>query len=158
MERAGHAPEHVGLVVGEFDLGPDAARKQSLVALDVLVIYVHVVQVNVAEPRPELVLGLLQDDGDLVNDLQSPRRLDPRLDPFPLVRLDVLAGETLSDELETLLAGLDQPEPEIIRLRLQGYSSLEIANQVGCSRWTVRRVLDRIGHRLHERLGDGSDH
>jgi RNA polymerase sigma-70 factor (ECF subfamily) len=58
----------------------------------------------------------------------------------------------LNDEIEALLVGLEPPEPEILRLCFQGYSASEIAAQVGCSRWTVRRVLDRIGHRLERRL------
>lgn len=58
----------------------------------------------------------------------------------------------LVEEWEALLVGLEKPEPDIVRLGFQGYSSSEIARQVGCSRWTVRRVLDRIGERLQQRL------
>jgi len=56
------------------------------------------------------------------------------------------------DEFEALFDGLEDPEPEMLRLRLEGYSSAEIAARVGCSRWTVRRVLDRVGRILNERL------
>ena len=58
----------------------------------------------------------------------------------------------LNDELEAALAGLEPAEQEMLRLCLQGHSPSEIATQVGCSRWTVRRVLDRIGNRLQRRL------
>ena len=58
----------------------------------------------------------------------------------------------LSDEIESTLAGLQAPEAEILRLSLQGYTPSEIAARVQCSRWTVRRVLNRIGHRLQARL------
>ena len=64
----------------------------------------------------------------------------------------------LVEELESLLVGLESPEPEIVRMGLQGYSSTEIARQLGCSRWTVRRVLDRIGERLEQRLERESAH
>ena len=60
----------------------------------------------------------------------------------------------LADELEAIFAGLDDPEPDIFRFCMQGYSTSEIASQMGCSRWTVRRVLDRIGHQLQGRLQD----
>ena len=57
----------------------------------------------------------------------------------------------LIDELESLLNGLRDPEPEIIRLCLEGHSTSDIAASVGCTRWTIRRVLNRIGNRLHKR-------
>lgn len=62
----------------------------------------------------------------------------------------------LLDELECLVAGLKSPEPDIIRLCFEGYSTPEIADQLSCSRWTVRRVLDRFGARLRQRLAEGS--
>ena len=55
------------------------------------------------------------------------------------------------EELEALLHGMREPEPEIIRMCLDGHTSPEIAAAIGCSRWTVRRVLSRIGERLRER-------
>ena len=58
----------------------------------------------------------------------------------------------LTSELEAVLAELDWQEAETLRLCLQGHSSPEIAQRVGSSRWTVRRVLDRIGSRLQQRL------
>jgi RNA polymerase sigma-70 factor (ECF subfamily) len=56
------------------------------------------------------------------------------------------------DELEVLMAGLGDREPEIVRLCLEGYSAPEIATEVGCTRWTVRRVLGRVGERLQRRM------
>ncbi|NUQ65639.1 MAG: sigma-70 family RNA polymerase sigma factor [Pirellulales bacterium] len=56
------------------------------------------------------------------------------------------------DELEFLTTGLVDPEPEIVRLCLEGYSAAEIATEVGCTRWTVRRVLARVGERLQRRM------
>jgi DNA-directed RNA polymerase specialized sigma24 family protein len=59
--------------------------------------------------------------------------------------------------LESLLSGFDETESEMVHLALEGYSLSEIAPRVGCSRFTVRRVLDRIGRRLCGRLGKNSD-
>ncbi|MBI4602297.1 MAG: sigma-70 family RNA polymerase sigma factor [Planctomycetes bacterium] len=58
----------------------------------------------------------------------------------------------LADALETVVRGLDAREAEVFRLRLQGRSASEIGEQVGCTRWTVRRVLDRVGERLKKEL------
>ncbi len=77
----------------------------------------------------------------------------PELLPEMLVHDPTPAeAAALADELEAVVAGLDSPEPEILRLCLQGYSTPEIAAQIRCSRWTVRRVLDRIGRTLEKRL------
>jgi len=80
------------------------------------------------------------------------------------IRLEAIARDpspeevvVLMDELESLLTGLPNPEPEIVRLRLEGRSSPEIAQEVGCSRWTVRRVLDRFGDRLQKRMERDSE-
>lgn len=62
----------------------------------------------------------------------------------------------LADEIEGLLARLDPPEPEILGLCLQGFSPSEIAREVHCSRWSVRRVLNRIGHQLERRLEENT--
>ena len=58
----------------------------------------------------------------------------------------------LLDELKAVLAGFDQAEVHIIGLCLEGHSSPEIAEDVGCSRSTVRRVRDRVHDRLRDRL------
>lgn len=58
----------------------------------------------------------------------------------------------LADELEAALADLDDSKAQMFRLSLQGFSTSQIADQMGCSRWTVRRVLDRIGYQLLRRL------
>jgi RNA polymerase sigma factor (sigma-70 family) len=64
---------------------------------------------------------------------------------------------SLLDEMRFLLAGLQPPEPQIVQLCFDGHSTPEIAQRVGCSRWTVRRVLDRVGHRLQRRLADPAE-
>jgi len=56
--------------------------------------------------------------------------------------------QVLLGELETLVAELDPAETEIVRLTAEGYSVGEIGAKAGCSRWTVRRVLNRVRERL----------
>jgi RNA polymerase sigma-70 factor (ECF subfamily) len=62
---------------------------------------------------------------------------------------------TLADELETALRGLKPHEVDMVQLSLQGYSTPEIATKVGRSRWTVRLLLNHVGHRLRKRLTGG---
>ena len=59
---------------------------------------------------------------------------------------------SLADEIEFVLTELHGNQPEMFQLCVQGYSTTEIGKRVGCSRHTVRRVLDRIGHQLEIRL------
>jgi RNA polymerase sigma factor (sigma-70 family) len=85
------------------------------------------------------------------------RLSDLKADPSPFAHVPTpMEALILADELEALLAQLDPPEPEILSLCLQGFSPSEIALQVHCSRWSVRRVLNRIGRQLERRLSDNS--
>lgn len=82
---------------------------------------------------------------------------DSRTDPAALAHEPTTREAIiLADELEALLCRLDPPEPEIFSLCLQGYTASEIAARVHCSRWSVRRVLNRIGHQLERRLEDSA--
>lgn len=58
----------------------------------------------------------------------------------------------LADEIENALNGLKANEAEMFQLALQGYTTPELAARFSCSRWTVRRVLDRIGYCLEQRF------
>ena len=58
----------------------------------------------------------------------------------------------LLDELDFLFGGMKPLEVEIAQLCFQGHSTSEIAQRVNRSRTTVRRVLNRVGHRLSDRL------
>lgn len=76
--------------------------------------------------------------------------------------LDALAHEptpaqavALVDEVRFVLAPLDEVKRKMVTLCLQGYSCSEIASSLGYSRWTVRRVLDRVGEELRVRLEAG---
>ena len=57
----------------------------------------------------------------------------------------------LVDELETLLRTLDD-DATAVRLALEGFSSVEIAERLGVSRWTIRSRLNRAGYLLEQRL------
>jgi len=61
---------------------------------------------------------------------------------------------TLLDEMGLAVTGLEPPEPEILQMCIEGYTPSECAKKLGCSRWTVRRVLDRIGVKLRRRLAE----
>jgi RNA polymerase sigma factor (sigma-70 family) len=63
----------------------------------------------------------------------------------------------LLDEVETALQGVSTQEANVIRLAMDGYSSSEIASELGCSRWTVRRILNRLGTRISRRLSETSE-
>jgi RNA polymerase sigma factor (sigma-70 family) len=85
------------------------------------------------------------------------RLADLRADPSAFAHAPTPLEElVLADELESLLSQLKPPEPEILSLCLQGFSPSEIALQVRYSRWSVRRVLNRIGRQLERRFEENS--
>jgi RNA polymerase sigma factor (sigma-70 family) len=59
------------------------------------------------------------------------------------------------EQLEQLLAELDEEERRIVELKLQQETNQEAARQIGCSERTVRRVLERIERRWRRALEDG---
>jgi RNA polymerase sigma factor (sigma-70 family) len=65
-------------------------------------------------------------------------------DPSPVEAL------ALVDELEEAMRGLEPPERRMLELRLHGHSLEEIAEAVQLSRWTVRRVLERVKQHLEQ--------
>jgi RNA polymerase sigma-70 factor (ECF subfamily) len=62
------------------------------------------------------------------------------------------AAAAVMDEFALVTSDLEPYQNEIIRLRMQGYEMTEIAEAVGRSERTVRRVLDKIRSRWQERL------
>ena len=58
----------------------------------------------------------------------------------------------LSDELETLMHGLDPLERQMLEMRLQGQPIPDVANAVDRAERTVRRFLGRFRTDLEERL------
>lgn len=52
-----------------------------------------------------------------------------------------------ADQMDALLAGLSPHECQVLDLKLQNHTNDEIADQLGCSERTVRRVTDSIRKR-----------
>ena len=67
-------------------------------------------------------------------------------DPTP-----VEAAE-FADELQQLLAALDEEERQLVELKLEQYKNAEIAEKLACSERTVRRILKRVQSQLHRVL------
>jgi RNA polymerase sigma-70 factor (ECF subfamily) len=61
----------------------------------------------------------------------------------------------LTETVERLLAGLDADERPIVELSLQGHSTREISEQLDVPERTVRRVRERVRHRLERAQGEG---
>jgi RNA polymerase sigma-70 factor (ECF subfamily) len=59
-----------------------------------------------------------------------------------------LEAAILTEMVERLLDGLEPPERAIVELSLQGYTTAEIADRLGRSERTVRRVRERVRDRL----------
>lgn len=59
---------------------------------------------------------------------------------------------TLTELVESAVASLAPDEKSMFRMCLEGFSTTEIADETGVSRWTVRRVLDRIGYLIEDRI------
>ena len=81
-----------------------------------------------------------------------------RLDDFDPAAFahDPTAEEAVAfaDEIEHVVQSLPQDEAAMLGLCLQGQTPSEIADACGCSRWKVRRVLNRIGETLRQRLSE----
>lgn len=58
----------------------------------------------------------------------------------------------LTELVEAAVADLDPSENSMFRMCLEGFTTTEIADSVGVSRWTVRRMLDRVGYQLEDRI------
>lgn len=59
----------------------------------------------------------------------------------------------MADELRHFLDGLDEEERQVVDLVLQEHTQDEIAERLGCSERTVRRLFKRIKSRLARDLG-----
>jgi DNA-directed RNA polymerase specialized sigma24 family protein len=54
----------------------------------------------------------------------------------------------LAETVESLLGGLDTRDRRIVEMNLEGYTNVEIGEQVGCTERTVYRVLEWVRSRL----------
>lgn len=95
----------------------------------------------------------------------AQRRAANREQPIVADRNDSRPGEMLAtleprpedtlalvEEVSAMLEAFEPRDREVFRRCLEGYSSAEIAQLMGCSRWSVRRALDSMGHVLRYRL------
>jgi RNA polymerase sigma factor (sigma-70 family) len=57
-----------------------------------------------------------------------------------------------ADQLQHVLASLDEEERQVVDLRLQEYSTAEMAERLGCSERTIRRLLKRVQAHLARTL------
>ena len=77
--------------------------------------------------------------------------------PEPEILRLQLYGYTIAEILEIVLGGLDSPYPEILQLRLQGHTETQIATTLGCGREAVRYKLKRLRERLSKMLEENPD-
>jgi RNA polymerase sigma-70 factor (ECF subfamily) len=61
----------------------------------------------------------------------------------------------LAETVERLLEGLDADERPIVELSLQGHTTREISEQTGQPERTVRRLRERVRHRLERMQREG---
>jgi RNA polymerase sigma factor (sigma-70 family) len=57
-----------------------------------------------------------------------------------------------ADQMQRLFAVLTEEEQALVRGKLEGLTQIEIAEQVGCSERTVRRLLDSVRKRWEQEL------
>ena len=59
-----------------------------------------------------------------------------------------------ADQMQHLLGSLDEEERQIVEVKLEDLTNDEVAQRLGCSERTVRRILKRIESRLRHLLGE----
>jgi RNA polymerase sigma-70 factor (ECF subfamily) len=79
-----------------------------------------------------------------LRELSDEAALAARADPRPSPE----ETASLADTLQHLLRDVSAQEHEILVLRLQGFSSLEISQRLGCTERKVQRLVVRLRERL----------
>jgi len=59
-----------------------------------------------------------------------------------------------AEQFEQLMVGMDEEEQTVVQLKLEQYTHEQIAERLGCSERTVRRIVKRIQSRLGQLLQD----
>ena len=67
---------------------------------------------------------------------------------------DEAAG--FADQLQRLLSEMEEEQQQLVQLKLQNYTNLEIADSLGCSERTVRRILKGVKSKLTRDLEESS--
>jgi RNA polymerase sigma-70 factor (ECF subfamily) len=116
-----------------------------------------------------LVVMTLRKCGRQVHRFRAARRDVRREVTLPVGRDELVEWEALADgptpaEAATLCDLIEQlrrssgPDDwPVVALCLQGHTHLEVANQVGCTERTVRRVAARTRQRLQRLCGENPD-
>jgi RNA polymerase sigma-70 factor (ECF subfamily) len=81
-------------------------------------------------------------------DLDQENRQDPDFQEWPKILLNPEPtpeqANLFLDQLEHFLGRLREEESRIIEMRLEGYSDMEIAAQLGISDRKIRRLMERV--------------
>ncbi len=86
---------------------------------------------------------------------EQERPLDgSRIGAVPIAASDPTPAEAaeFADELQGLLHAMDEEEREVVLLRIEDYTHQDIADKLGRSKRTVRRILKRVQTRLESML------
>lgn len=59
-----------------------------------------------------------------------------------------------ADQFQNLLSGLDEEERQVVDLKLQEFTNAEVAEQLGRSERTVRRILNRLQEQFTKILAE----
>ena len=89
------------------------------------------------------------------------RHFEPRADDSRPPGPEAVAPEPtpaeaaeFADQLQQLLAGMDEEERRVVELKLEQHTNLQMAKELSCSERTVRRILKRVQGRLRRMLED----
>lgn len=61
---------------------------------------------------------------------------------------DPAEAAAFAEQFEQLMHSLDPEERQVVDLKLQEYTAGQVADRMGCSERTVRRILERVRRRL----------
>jgi len=83
---------------------------------------------------------------DVGNEVRLAGPGDESCGPTDAIARDPTPQEAASlvETLEHMLSGLDERRRQMVVLRLQGYTVLEISQEIGCAERTVHRVLGKV--------------
>lgn len=127
---------------GEFDLPDGDALWRLLCAITLAKLRKHI-RFHLRQKR-----GLNQELH--IDALSSSGKAD--LPPLAAGGVGPEAAAIFSDEFRSLLDGLDEEERTLVIYKLQRYNNEEIAEKMGCSERTVRRIVKRVQARLQRTL------
>src|SRR5262249_17469527 len=132
--------------VAKADLRPDAAHQQPIVAAELALVDVDVVDVQVRQMRPVLVVCLDERRADLVDNLVGRVLLDEALDALPFVWLHLLLGDRVPDELKPLAddlvvcRGAVLPEEELDHERRHAERAAHAAQEILANHKTRKEI------------------